>query len=286
MKTEPVVIEKVYNASLEKVWKAITDKEQMKLWYFQMDAFEPVVGFEFSFVGENEGRKYIHLCRITEVIPLRRLKHTWRYKGLEGLSYVTWELFAEGPDKTRVKLTHEGLETFPQDNADMAKKNFVGGWTEILGVMLSEHVQETVLRLSMEINASAEVLWRVLTDESLINIWAASFSEGAHVRSDWTKGGEVTWLDRNENVGARGKVIDLSKPKYLKIAFFNDPSDVSGIPGPYHETYTILPQAAGTVLDVQSGPLTVRDSKSHQPLWEKAIRSIKELSENGKVEVA
>jgi uncharacterized protein YndB with AHSA1/START domain len=36
MKNEPFVIERTLNASAERVWKAITDKDQMKEWYFNL----------------------------------------------------------------------------------------------------------------------------------------------------------------------------------------------------------------------------------------------------------
>src|SRR5690242_12554165 len=122
MKPEPFVIERLVNAPIEKVWKAITDKEQMKKWYFDISEFKPEVGFEFTFEGGAEDRIYVHLCKIIEVIPDKKLKHSWRYKGYEGESFVTWELFSEG-NATKVKLTHEGLETFPPI-ADFAKENF------------------------------------------------------------------------------------------------------------------------------------------------------------------
>ena len=57
--------------------------------------FKPEVGFEFEFIVEHEGTKYHHLCRVTEVIPQRKIAYTWRYKGEEGDSLVTFELFAE-----------------------------------------------------------------------------------------------------------------------------------------------------------------------------------------------
>jgi len=50
-------------------------------------------------------------------------------------------LFAEG-NKTRVKLTHTGLETFPASNADFAKGNFVQGWTHIIGTSLKEYLEK------------------------------------------------------------------------------------------------------------------------------------------------
>ena len=42
---------------------------------------------------------------------------------------------------TRVKLTHEGLETFPP-LADFAKENFVAGWTDIVGKNIKEFVEK------------------------------------------------------------------------------------------------------------------------------------------------
>lgn len=140
MKAEPFVIERTFKAPVSKVWKAIIDKDQMKQWYFDIAEFKPEVGFEFTFTANMEEMEYIHLCKITEVVPGKKLKHSWKYAGVEGMSYVTWELFDEG-DATRVKLTHEGLETFPQ-NKDYAKENFVAGWTAIIGKNLKEYVEK------------------------------------------------------------------------------------------------------------------------------------------------
>jgi uncharacterized protein YndB with AHSA1/START domain len=137
MKAEPFVIERTYDASADRVWEAITVKEKMKQWYFDLADFQPRVGFEFTFEGGSENQTYIHLCRVTEVIPGRKIAYTWRYKGYPGESKVTFELFPQD-GQTRLKLTHEGLETFPQDKPDFAKKSFEAGWTEILGKMLMD----------------------------------------------------------------------------------------------------------------------------------------------------
>lgn len=142
MKQEPFVIERTLNAASDKVWKAITNRQDMKQWYFDIADFKPELGFEFSFEGRNEDRVFVHLCKITEVIPGKKLKYSWRYEGFPGLSFVTFELFPDG-NKTRVKLTHEGLETFPQDNPDFAKANFVEGWNHIIGKSLVEYVERS-----------------------------------------------------------------------------------------------------------------------------------------------
>jgi uncharacterized protein YndB with AHSA1/START domain len=142
MKNEPVIIERTFNAPVEKVWKALTDISQMKKWYFDMAEFKPVVGFEFTFEGGNkeENKIFIHLCKITAVEPLRKLAYTWKYKGYSGESLVTIELFGGGKT-TRLKLTHEGLETFPTDTKDFAKENFVMGWNHIIGTSLKDYFE-------------------------------------------------------------------------------------------------------------------------------------------------
>ena len=136
---EAVVIERTFNAPGAKVWRALIDVEEMRQWYFDLKEFKPEVGFEFEFVVEHEGNTYHHLCRVTEVIPEKKIAYTWRYKGEPGDSLVTFELFAEG-DKTRVKLTHSGIETFPKTPA-YAQKNFEAGWTAIIGSELKQFVE-------------------------------------------------------------------------------------------------------------------------------------------------
>ena len=139
MESDPFVIERTYDAPIARVWKAITDKDEMKKWYFDLAEFKPVKGFEFQFEGGPDGRKYLHCCKVTEVIPERKISYSWRYDGYEGNSLVTFELFSES-NKTRLKLTHEGLETFPKNNLDFAKSNFVEGWTYIVGTSLKEYL--------------------------------------------------------------------------------------------------------------------------------------------------
>jgi uncharacterized protein YndB with AHSA1/START domain len=137
--TEPLVVERTFNAPVALVWKAITNQADMKQWYFDLPEFKAEVGFEFEFSVEHKGTKYHHCCKITEVVPQKRLAYTWRYEGHPGDSLVVFDLTAEG-DKTRLKLTHSGLETFPP-LPDFARKNFAEGWTDIIGTALKQYVE-------------------------------------------------------------------------------------------------------------------------------------------------
>lgn len=141
MTITPLIFETVCNAPAKRMWKAITDHNEMKQWYFTLKEFKAVVGFEFRFTGGTPEREYLHLCRITEVIPGKKISYSWRYDGYPGNSFVTFELFGDG-ERTRVALTHAGLETFPTDNPDFAAANFQEGWKDIIGRSLKEYVEK------------------------------------------------------------------------------------------------------------------------------------------------
>jgi uncharacterized protein YndB with AHSA1/START domain len=142
---EAIIMERTLDAPVPKVWKALTNVDQMREWYFDLKEFKPEIGFEFEFVVEHEGNTYHHLCKVTEVIPQRKIAYTWRYKGEPGNSLVTFELFPEG-NKTRLKLTHTGIETFPKTPA-YARKNFEAGWNAIIGSELKQFVESSKAKL-------------------------------------------------------------------------------------------------------------------------------------------
>jgi uncharacterized protein YndB with AHSA1/START domain len=142
MKKNPVIVENKYNSPVEVVWKAITDKDTMKSWYFDLAEFKAEPGFEFRFEGGTEETTYLHICKVQEVIPYKKLSYTWRYQGITGETLVSFELLSE-VDGTTVILIHEGIETFPSGNPDLARNNFLAGWKEIMGVSLKKYLENS-----------------------------------------------------------------------------------------------------------------------------------------------
>ncbi|MEP3210510.1 MAG: SRPBCC domain-containing protein [Maribacter sp.] len=138
MENKPLILEQEFNAPIALVWRAITEKELMKKWYFDIPDFKPEVGCKFQFEGGEEGKRYMHLCEVLEVIPPKKLKYSWKYEGYPGCSFVSFELSAIG-EKTKVKLIHEGIETFT--NPDFKKENFVGGWNYLIHESLKEFLE-------------------------------------------------------------------------------------------------------------------------------------------------
>lgn len=139
---ENVVFKQKVSASAEKVWSALTDKLQMKEWYFVIPDFELGVHKEFNFFEPGAENKYHHHCEILEIIPHQKLKHTWTYPELsKEKTIVKWELEGED-DGTVVKLTHKGLENLAHLGNDFQKESFTNGWTEIIGKNLKEFVEK------------------------------------------------------------------------------------------------------------------------------------------------
>ncbi len=142
METKPLIVERTYNAAIEKVWKAITDKDQMKEWYFELQEFRPEKGFKFSFSGGDDKVQYLHVCEVLEADPPNKLSYSWTYpEHNNGYSVVTFELFEEGAQKTRLKLSHEGTESFPKDDPNFALASFTAGWNAIIGESLKKYVE-------------------------------------------------------------------------------------------------------------------------------------------------
>ena len=135
---------RTFNATAAELWKALTEKELMKQWYFDLAEFKPEKGFVFTFIGGPEdGPQYQHRCEITEVIHQRKLSYTWQYVGYPGVSLLTFELMEQG-DQTLLSVTHSGIENFPAEVKDFAFQNFEAGWNFIINTSLVNFIQKYI----------------------------------------------------------------------------------------------------------------------------------------------
>ena len=137
----PFVLEQVYDVRSIVVWQALNDENGMSEQYFpQLIKFKPIEGFKSIF--SNDGSSYQKEWHVTKVEDGQMLAHSWIYKGFLGSSEVTFELFEEGA-KTRLKLTHTGLASFP-NHAHFARHRFEDGWKQILGINLKNYLTKYV----------------------------------------------------------------------------------------------------------------------------------------------
>lgn len=139
MKHEPFIIERSYNAPVEKVWQALTDPTKMKQWYFDIPDFKPEVGNTTSFTAGDKNVQFKHEFKVLEVVTNKLLIHSWSYPDYPGMSTLTIQLTEDG-DKTHLKLIHEGLETFSENGPSFMPESFTAGWTSIIGKNLPEYL--------------------------------------------------------------------------------------------------------------------------------------------------
>lgn len=139
---EPIIIEYKVNAPLEKVWTALTVVEEIKIWYFDIPDFKPELFEIFNFYEPGPEKKYHHQAQILEIIPNRKLKHTWHYPGLsKGKTVVTWELQPEQVGVI-IRVTHDEIENLKDLGENFTEEAFLEGWHEIIGYSLKSYLEK------------------------------------------------------------------------------------------------------------------------------------------------
>ena len=137
----PIIVEECFHTPAERIWIALTDKDQMRQWYFDIPDFELKVNTTFNFYEPGDAKKYHHRCTIREIVTNRRFQHTWTHPGhSKGESVLTWEIVPIGRF-TLVKLTHLGVENFSDAGNDFARANYEQGWKEIVGKSLRDFLK-------------------------------------------------------------------------------------------------------------------------------------------------
>lgn len=149
MSAKPVEIVEIFDVPVDKLWAALTTKIAFDKWYFDIEKFNPEIGFEFEFYGGS----YLHHCKIVEIDPFKKLVYTWKYPVYEGnsvVSFIVEELTDEIVPQTKLTLIHEGVETFPPDDKNFSRESFVAGWTEIIRISLKNYLEGNIEHSKVE----------------------------------------------------------------------------------------------------------------------------------------
>lgn len=136
---QPIIKEITVNASVKKVWKAISNKDDLAKWFHPSDDYKLEVGHTFHMTGHHEGKDYPHTMTITEIIPEQKLGLEWFIEGDSGITQVTYELKAEG-EKTKVKVTHAGFDKYTDGEAN--RNDYNNGWEHVLNTLLKDYVEK------------------------------------------------------------------------------------------------------------------------------------------------
>lgn len=119
--------EVIINASLSKVWKALTEQKQIEKWFMAPDNFILEVGTTFHMTGTKNGISFPHKCTIVEVIPEKKLSYTWNMNAIDGETIVTWELELQDT-ATKLTLTHSQWDKVKFNTPDLSHDDYFNGW--------------------------------------------------------------------------------------------------------------------------------------------------------------
>lgn len=180
-----VRLERFYEATPERVFRALTDPAAMGLWLMEND-FQPVLGHKFQFRSKPQGGwDGVTHCEVVELDPPRRVAYTWTGKNTDGSpslahTLVRWTLSPEGAG-TRLVLEHEGFEGFGEV---MVSFILGSGWKKMLATRLpaviagrdpKDAAGSTFwcrdLRLRRELPYPPELVWRAVSEREALGSW-------------------------------------------------------------------------------------------------------------------
>lgn len=139
---KPIVVGQSFDVPAPVLWKAITDHGEMIGWYFDnIPAFEPNIGFKTQFNVVSNGRDFLHMWEVTQVIPGKKIAYSWKYPDYPGEGEASFEISEDG-DQTHLTVTMVGIETFPQDIPEFTRESCRNGWNYFIKNRLKEYLQQ------------------------------------------------------------------------------------------------------------------------------------------------
>ncbi len=126
--------ERIFNASRDRVWKAMTDPAHVAQWWGRgnklvIEKLEAKRGGHWRFVEHAHGQEHGFEGRYREVSPPERISMTFEWDGMPGHVIVqTIELAEAGADRT--KMTATSMFMTPEDRDGMMSSGMETGMNE------------------------------------------------------------------------------------------------------------------------------------------------------------
>ena len=141
------------------------------------------------------------------------------------------------------------------------------------------------IRKSIEIEASKETVWDVLTQDHYSRDWLEIFSPGSHALTDWQLGSKVVFADKSGS-GIIGRIIVHDPSELLSIEYYgvlnNNIEDIESKEAQVfkgaRETYRLVSNDNKTMLNIESD-MSEDGFDSMSKAWDEALLKIKELAE-------
>lgn len=125
-----IVIKKIFNQPLHKVWDSISDKTALSKWLMKTNDFELTVNHEFLFTTEPRGNFDGKIkCKVISFKENEELYYSWKAAGMIEPTYVRWTIKEIGKNETSLQLEHFGFQGF---KGWMTKHLLNAGWKKLL----------------------------------------------------------------------------------------------------------------------------------------------------------
>lgn len=290
--SEPWTYEYAYpiHAPAERIFTALTDVDELRAWFAEHARVEPEVGGRFDFWGrrtlgtpsEEEAGG-----RIEGLEKDRMLAFTWSVHGVP--SKVTIELSPEEGDGERGPATRVAIRHDLDGEFDMPRpKEMIDDWWRFnLGNLMAHaagHGDVLVvdfrdpspeIRLSMEMDAPPEKVFRALTEPEALNRWMA---QGAQV--ELREGGRYDLGFTPEGYdGPPMRILELVPNEKLVISWPDWRGDTS-VPV-QSVSWLLEPSGDGTrVTVVHSGFVRTVDLSDYPFGWGYFLGRLKDVAES------
>ena len=132
------------------------------------------------------------------------------------------------------------------------------------------------LKCTLEIDAPAHEVWRVLTTNELVKEWASAYVDGLSIRTSWKEGEKVTWQAPGGAVRACGKLTTFQPDRLLR---FDSEGNPRAERGNFSETFELEPGDRLTRLRLTTGPLDQTAFDAMMGPARQALAEIRSLAE-------
>lgn len=271
--------------SASQIWQALTDKELMKEWYFDIPDFELKEGAIFNFFEPGGANLFHHQCEIKEIVLNKKFSHTWTHPDrTQGVSVVTWFL-NEKDGETEIILEHEGTENFYDAGPEFAPENYQKGWDGFMAVLKNYMYGMRKANYEIEIDATAEKVWNTLLEPENYKKWTAVFCSDTYFTGELKPGGRVHFLTPDGN-GMYSDVVFYTPDKNVLFMHIGDIVNFEEQPlneesekwtGAF-EGYT-LKEKDGKILLITEVDLNPSDKVRYDETFPGGLEKIKEMAE-------